>query len=59
MPQCSLLDVQQENADHYEMIATIPTKPGTTAARLVPELNKYYVSVSTKGLQWRKSWCMT
>jgi DNA-binding beta-propeller fold protein YncE len=40
--------VQQKDADHYEVIANIPTKPGARTARLVPELNKYYVSVSTK-----------
>jgi len=43
--------VQQKDADHYEVIANIPTKPGARTARLVPELNKYYVSVSTKGPQ--------
>jgi hypothetical protein len=40
--------IQQKDADHYEVIANIPTKPGARTARLVPELNKYYVSVSTK-----------
>jgi len=43
--------IQQKDADHYEVIANIPTKPGARTARLVPELNKYYVSVSTKGPQ--------
>jgi DNA-binding beta-propeller fold protein YncE len=43
--------IQQKDADHYEVIANIPTKPGARNARLVPELNKYYVSVSTKGPQ--------
>jgi DNA-binding beta-propeller fold protein YncE len=43
--------IQQKDADHYAVIANIPTKPGARNARLVPELNKYYVNVSTKGLQ--------
>ena len=43
--------VQQKDADHYDVIANIPTKPGARNARLVPELNKYYVSASTKGAQ--------
>jgi len=43
--------IQQKDADHYEVIANIPTKPGARTARLVPELNKYYLSVSTKGPQ--------
>src|SRR3984893_12591335 len=43
--------VQQKDADHYEVLASIPTKPGARNARLVPELNKYYLSTSTKGAQ--------
>jgi DNA-binding beta-propeller fold protein YncE len=43
--------IQQKDADHYEVLANIPTKPGARTARLVPELNKYYVSVSTKDPQ--------
>src|ERR1700731_269828 len=43
--------VQQKDADHYEVLANIPTKPGARNARLVPELNKYYLSTSTKGPQ--------
>ena len=43
--------IQQKDADHYEVLANIPTKPGARTARLVPELNKYYVSVSTNGPQ--------
>ena len=45
------IGIQQKDADHYEVIANIPTKPGARNARLVPELNKYYVNVSTKGPQ--------
>jgi DNA-binding beta-propeller fold protein YncE len=43
--------IQQKDADHYEVIANIPTKPGARNARLVPELKKYYVNVSTKSPQ--------
>jgi hypothetical protein len=43
--------VQQKDADHYEVLANIPTKPGARNARLVSELNKYYLSVSTKDPQ--------
>jgi len=43
--------VQQKDADHYEVLANIPTKPGARNARLVPELNKYYLSTSTKSPQ--------
>jgi DNA-binding beta-propeller fold protein YncE len=39
--------VQQKDADHYEAFANIPTVPGARNARLVPELNKYYVSAAT------------
>ena len=37
--------VQQHDADNYQVIATIPTKPGAKTARLIPELNRYYVGV--------------
>ncbi len=40
--------VEQHGADDYRIIATIPTKPGAKTARLVPELNKYYVGVPAK-----------
>jgi len=43
--------IHQTDADHYEVIANVPTKPGARTASLVPELNKYYVSVSTKDPQ--------
>jgi DNA-binding beta-propeller fold protein YncE len=43
--------VEQRGADKYELIATIPTKPGAKTARLVPELNKYYVGVPAKDSQ--------
>lgn len=40
--------VAQRGADKYEVIATVPTKPGAKTARYVPELNKYYVGVPAK-----------
>ncbi len=41
--------VEQQGANDYRVIATVPTKPGAKTARLVPELNKYYVGVPGKG----------
>jgi DNA-binding beta-propeller fold protein YncE len=43
--------VEQQGADEYRVIATIPTKPGAKTARLVPELNRYYVGVPAKDKQ--------
>jgi DNA-binding beta-propeller fold protein YncE len=43
--------VEQRGADNYQVVATIPTKPGAKTARLVPELNKYYVGVPAKDSQ--------
>jgi DNA-binding beta-propeller fold protein YncE len=43
--------VAQKGADQYEVLATIPTKPGAKTARFAPELNKYYVGVPAKGAQ--------
>lgn len=40
--------IAQRGADEYEVIATVPTKPGAKTARFVPELNKYYVGVPAK-----------
>lgn len=37
--------IEQRDADNYQVVATIPTKPGAKTARLVPELNRYYVGV--------------
>jgi len=37
--------VEQRDSDNYQLIATVPTKPGAKTARLVPELNRYYVGV--------------
>jgi DNA-binding beta-propeller fold protein YncE len=43
--------VEQRGADDYKVVATVPTKPGAKTARLVPELNKYYVGVPGKDAQ--------
>ena len=43
--------VEQQGADDYRVIATIPTKPGAKTARLAPELNRYYVGVPAKDKQ--------
>jgi hypothetical protein len=43
--------VAQKGADEYQVIATVPTKPGAKTARFVPELNKYYVGVPAKDSQ--------
>ena len=40
--------VEQQSADDYRVIATIPTKPKAKTARLIPELNRYYVGVPGK-----------
>lgn len=40
--------VAQRGAAKYEVVATIPTKPGAKTARFVPELSKYYVGVPAK-----------
>jgi DNA-binding beta-propeller fold protein YncE len=41
--------IEQRGADSYQVIGTIPTKPGAKTARLVPELNRYYVGVPQPG----------
>jgi DNA-binding beta-propeller fold protein YncE len=43
--------IEQQGADNYKVVATIPTKPGAKTARLVPELNKYFVGVPAKDAQ--------
>jgi DNA-binding beta-propeller fold protein YncE len=43
--------VEQRGADDYRVVATVPTKPGAKTARLVPELNRYYVGVPAKDKQ--------
>jgi DNA-binding beta-propeller fold protein YncE len=41
--------IEQRGADDYKVIGNIPTKPGAKTARLVPELNRYYVGVPQPG----------
>jgi DNA-binding beta-propeller fold protein YncE len=43
--------VEQQGAEDYRVVATVPTKPGAKTARLVPELNRYYVGVPAKDKQ--------
>ena len=43
--------IGQRDADTYEVIANVPTKPGTKTGRLVPELHRLYVGVPTKEKQ--------
>jgi DNA-binding beta-propeller fold protein YncE len=43
--------VAQHGADNYEVVATVPTKPGAKTARYVPEINKYFVGVPAKDAQ--------
>jgi DNA-binding beta-propeller fold protein YncE len=38
---------QQKDADHYELIAKIPTRPNSQTSIWVPQLNRYYVSSSS------------
>ena len=40
--------VAQRSADKYEIVATVPTKPGAKTARYVPEVNRYYVGVPAR-----------
>jgi DNA-binding beta-propeller fold protein YncE len=35
---------QQKDADHYEAIGTIPTRPGAGTSFWSPEMNRYYVA---------------
>jgi DNA-binding beta-propeller fold protein YncE len=37
---------QQEDADHYELISKVPTRPNSQTSIWVPELNRYYVSAA-------------
>ena len=37
---------QQKDADHYELVAKVPSAPGAKTCLLVPELNRLYVAVS-------------
>jgi hypothetical protein len=40
---------QQKDADHYESIGRIPTKPGAGTSFWSPELNRFYVAAPAGG----------
>ena len=42
---------QQKDADNYELIAKVPTRPNSQTSIWVPELNRYYVSSSSNDTQ--------
>ena len=42
---------EQKDADHYELIARVPTRPNSQTSIWVPELNRYYVSSSSNDTQ--------
>jgi DNA-binding beta-propeller fold protein YncE len=41
--------IEQRGPDNYQVTERIPTKPGAKTARLVPELNRYYLGVPQPG----------
>jgi len=40
---------QQKDADHYELIAKVPTAPGAGTSFWSPELNRFYVAAPANG----------
>lgn len=42
---------QQTDADHYETISKIPTRPGAGTSFWSPELNRYYVGAPSRGTE--------
>ncbi len=42
---------QQGDADHYDLIAKVPTRPNSQTSIWVPQLNRYYVSASSNDTQ--------
>ena len=40
---------QQENTDHYQTLATIPTRAGAGTSFWSPDLNRYYVAAPSSG----------
>jgi hypothetical protein len=42
---------QQKDADHYELISRIQTRPGSGTSLLVPQLNRFYVASQAIGDQ--------
>jgi hypothetical protein len=43
--------IAQVDADHYEAIAKIKTRPGARNSLFVPELNRFFVGVPNDGKQ--------
>jgi hypothetical protein len=43
--------IAQRDADTYQVIANVPTKPGAKTGLLVPELHRLYVGIPTKEKQ--------
>ena len=42
---------QQKDADHYELISRIQTRPGSGTSLLVPQLNRFYIASQAIGDQ--------
>ena len=42
---------QQKNADSYELVGKIPTRPGAGTSFWSPELNRYYVAAPANGAE--------
>jgi hypothetical protein len=42
---------QQKDADHYELVSRIQTRPGSGTSLLVPQLNRFYVASQAIGNQ--------
>jgi hypothetical protein len=40
---------EQTDSDHYKLLGTVPTGPVAKTARLVPELNRYFVAAPKQG----------
>jgi len=40
---------EQKDADHYELIAKVPTAPGAGTSFWLPELNRFYVAAPANG----------
>jgi DNA-binding beta-propeller fold protein YncE len=47
----SITVVQQKDADHYDVAATIPTAPGARTSLFVPELKRLFVARPHRGKQ--------
>jgi hypothetical protein len=42
---------QQTDADHYSLVATVPTAPGARTSLFVSAVNRLYVAVPHRGKQ--------